>query len=346
MFEKNLKYYRLKKNMSMKEVAEACGVSSMTISNYESGNRTPDMDMISKLANCLGVRITDFLESRNKNLVFEHNEFRKHSDLSKSEQEYVREAVEEYFSRFFDAVEFLGGDPLPNPPECHKIKFTGDYENDAKELRKHLEIPVEGPVDELIGLLENKGIIVLELDIEGKHFSGMNGTVNCYPYIVINKNMRAERKRTTIVHELSHIMFIWDGTDEKECEKGSTAIAGAFLITKNDLLRELGQKRTAFTRDMEIVCEEYGISLYLLVKRAAQAGIITESLEKSFYIKANKIKYRDTEPQRVLREERPLLFKQLVLRAINEEGISIQRGAELLKESYSEVEEYCRLVVG
>ena len=39
MFEKNLKYYRLKKNMSMKDLAEACGVTSMAISNYESGKR-------------------------------------------------------------------------------------------------------------------------------------------------------------------------------------------------------------------------------------------------------------------------------------------------------------------
>ena len=45
----NLKYYRLKKNMSMKDLAEACGVSSMTISNYESGKRKPDMDIINKL---------------------------------------------------------------------------------------------------------------------------------------------------------------------------------------------------------------------------------------------------------------------------------------------------------
>ncbi len=37
MFSKNLKYYRLKKGMSMKELAALDGVSSMTISYYESG---------------------------------------------------------------------------------------------------------------------------------------------------------------------------------------------------------------------------------------------------------------------------------------------------------------------
>ena len=96
---------------------------------------------------------------------------------------------------------------------------------------------------------------------------------------------------------------------------------------------------------MELVCEEYGISIFLLVKRASQAGIISASLEKGFYIKANKMHLRENEPTRVRRKEQPLLFRQLVLRAINEEGISIQRGAELLKTNYSELEKYCELVV-
>jgi transcriptional regulator with XRE-family HTH domain len=208
MFEKNLKYYRLKKNMSMKDLAEACGVTPMAISNYESGKRKPDMDTINKLAAALGVYVVDFLASRNTNLFFKHCEFRKHSSLTKSQQEYVKEAVEEYFSRFFDVIECLGGNPLPNPPKCHTLIRTGNPEKDAKQLRQILGLHENGPVDELMGILENKGILVLELDIENDHFSGMNGFVNDYPYIAINKNMSPERKRTTILHELAHLMFV------------------------------------------------------------------------------------------------------------------------------------------
>ena len=72
MFEKNLKYYRLKKNMSKKELADSLGVSAMAISNYESGKRTPDIEMITKLAEILGIKITDFMATRNSDLVFQH----------------------------------------------------------------------------------------------------------------------------------------------------------------------------------------------------------------------------------------------------------------------------------
>jgi len=343
MFEKNLKYYRLKKNMTKKELADACHITPMAITNYENGDRKPDIETINKLADALGVYVVDFLTSRNSNLQFQHCEFRKHSALPKVQQEYIREAVEEYFSRFFYAVECLGGNPLPEAPKCHSLVLSGDYEEDSLKLRGHLGLQDEGPIDELVGVLENKGILIMELDIEDEHFSGMNGFVNGYPYIVINQNISPERKRTTLVHELSHLMFKWadDTVDE---EKTATAIAGAFLITRKDLFRELGLRKSALTKDMILVCQEYGISAYLLVKRAAQIGIMSKNVEKDFYIKANQANWRKKEPRRVKAEEKPLLFRQLVYRAINEEDVSITRGAELLKLPVKDVAEYVGLM--
>lgn len=339
MFEKNLKYYRLKKNMTMKDLAEACGISSMAVSNYESGKRKPDMETINKLAEALGIYVVDFLASRNSNLSFTHCEFRKHSTLTKAQQEYAQESVEEYFTRFFDTVECISGNPLPEPPKPYTIARTGDCDEDASRLRSYLGLQSEGPIDELISVLENKGILVLELEIDNDHFFGMNGFVNEYPYIVVNSNMRPERKRTTILHELAHLMFVWD--EKKDNEKEATAIAGAALISKRDLVRELGIRKTAITKDMILVCQEYGISMYLLVKRANIVGIISDYLAKDFYIKANKANWKKTEPQRVRNIEKPLLFNQLVYRAVNEEGVSLQRGAELLKMPISDIADYC-----
>ncbi|MCF0134293.1 MAG: ImmA/IrrE family metallo-endopeptidase [Blautia sp.] len=344
MFEKNLKYFRLKKKMSKKDLAEMCGITPMAISNYESGKRVPDMETINKLAAALGVYVADFLDSRNDQLVFSHCEFRKKSKLTKTEQEFVRESVEEYFSRFFDAIECLGGNPLPEPVKCHDLDLSSDYQKNASELRRYLKLSSSGPVDELTAVLENLGILIFEIEMDNDSFAGMNGTVNGYPYIVINKNIRPERKRTTIIHELSHIMFNWSGISDEDQEKMSTAIAGAFLISNDDLFRELGPRKSKLTKDLILVCEEYGISMYLLVLRANQVGIMNDGLTREFYIKANKANWREKEPSRVKEPEKPMLFKQLVYRAINEEGISIQKGAEFLGIPTSEMNEYCGLM--
>ena len=341
MFHKNLKYYRLKQNMSKKELASLVNVTPMAITYYESGERRPNMDMIKALASALGVRVSDFLSKRNEKLVFLHGEFRKNSKLFEKQQEFMRESVEEYFSRFYSIVDILGGEVLPEALVSHQLLLSGDVEKDALEMRKYLRIAESGPIGNLIELLENKGILIHVCDIEWEGFSGMNGSVNGRPYIIINGNMSPERIRSTIVHELAHFIFQWDeAMEEKEVEQMVTAISGAFLFSKEDAIRELGIRRSRITNDMTYICKEYGISMYLLVKRANLCGIVSDNSAKDFYIKAGQVGWKKNEPVRIPKEE-AMLFSQLVFRAICENEISIQKGAELLKMPYEYVEEQC-----
>lgn len=337
MFSKNLKYYRLKNNLTKASLASMVGVSPMSITHYENGDRRPDMPTVKALADVLGVKIADFLAVRNTNLVFTHEEFRKNSKLSKSQQEYVREAVEEYFSRFFEAVESLGGEVLPESPQLHTVPVSGDPEADGRALRHYLGLPERGPVWNLIELLENAGVLVYlpNLGIDG--FSGMNGTINGRPYIVIDDSMTAERIRTTIVHEVAHFAFAWpEHMKGNVAEKHATAIAGSFLFPRADVIRELGVRRSSVTTDMYMVCREYGIAMSMLVVRAHLCGIISDTVYRSYFAQTG-IK---NEPSRI-NSEVPNLFEQLVFRAVNEDEISIQKGAELLKLPYDTVAANC-----
>lgn len=341
MFCKNLKYYRLKNNMSRKELASLAGISPMSVSYYENGERRPGMDTIKKLAEVLGVKVTDFLSSRDDKLEFVHGEFRKAAKLSLKQQDYIRESVEEYMNRFYSVVEILGGEILPDAPLCHGLELSGDIEKDALAMRRYLQIAEFGPVGGLVELLENKGILVYVTEMDSDAFSGMNGLINGRPYIIINGNMSSERIRSTIAHEMAHFIFAWpENMAERQAEETVTAISGAFLLPERDAKRELGVRRTRITKDMTLVCREYGISMYLLVKRANICGIINDSVEKDFYIRAGRAGWKKNEPERTEREE-PVLFMQLVFRAVSENEISVQKGAELLKKPYTFVMEHC-----
>ena len=50
--------------------------------------------------------------------------------------------------------------------------------------------------------------------------------------------------------------------------------------------------------------------------------------------------WKKHEPVRIEKEE-PMLFSQLVFRAVSEKEITIQKGAELLKQSYNFVANQC-----
>lgn len=341
MFSKNLKYYRLKARLTKRELASMVGVTPVAIGNYEKGTRRPSIEILKALAEKLHVGVADFLNSRNSGLTFAHGDFRKISTFSNTDQEYVRESVEEYFSRFFTVVDILGDKVLPDAPSCNSLPITNDPEKDALVLRKHLGLAEEGPLDDLVNVLENKGILVFECYMESQSFSGISGFVNNRPYITYNSNMTAERKRSTIAHELVHLMFSFpEAWDKKAEERMATVIGGAFLLPKNDLERELGLHRSAISKDMLLVCVEYGVSLLLLAFRAKDIGIVSASSYKEFMIKASAAGWRKHEPSRMV-PENPSLFKQLVYRAINENDISINKGVELLQLPYEEVMDGC-----
>ena len=343
MLGKNIKYYRLKNNMTKKALADAIGVTPMAVSNYENDSRQPSMSTIKLLAQALHVRVTDFLQNDGDELEFSHGKFRKGTKLGVMNQEFIRESVEEYFGRFFQVVSFLGGPKILEPaPLIKKIPWIDDEEKAAKALRNYLGISETGPVPNLVEILENKGILVFFVEVDNHFFSGMNGTVNGRPYIVINSLMSPARIRSTIVHEVSHFAFDWpEDLSDKEEESLATAISGAFLFPKEDAYRELGYKRNNVSKAMTMTCKEYGISLFMLVKRARVCNIINDYIEKDFYIKASKAGWRKAEPNWEIEKEEPKLFKQLVYRAVTEEEISIQKGAELLKTSYDNVAAEC-----
>ena len=336
MFGKNLKYYRLRNGLSRKELAERVGVSPMSITHYENEERKPEIGILRRLANALGVKLADFLAVRNGNHQYVHCEFRKNSALAKSDQDLICESVEEYFDRFFNVVDALGGEVLPACPEARCVQVDHDAEEAARRLREHLGFAAAGPILNLAGAMENKGILLFRCPMEKEHFSGMNGTVDGRPYIILNTNMTAERQRSTLVHELAHIFCVFPADmADKEREEFATAISGAFLCPREDMLRELGLRRTRITSDMFMVAQEYGVSTLLLMKRANLSGIISNAVYKDFMIRASQRGWRRNEPSRIP-EETTSLFEQLTLRAVNEDELSEQRGAELLGLSFDD----------
>lgn len=50
-----IRYYRQKKGLTQKTLAELCGLSEAAIRNYELGNRTPDSNTIEKIAENLEI---------------------------------------------------------------------------------------------------------------------------------------------------------------------------------------------------------------------------------------------------------------------------------------------------
>jgi len=68
-FAKNIKYFRNKKNIDQQKMAEALDVPQSTLSCWENGIRTPNLDMIAKISKYLNI-YDDFIT---KDLTVEDN---------------------------------------------------------------------------------------------------------------------------------------------------------------------------------------------------------------------------------------------------------------------------------
>ena len=99
-FAKNIKYFRNKKNIDQQVMAEDLGIAQSTLSCWENGLRTPDLDMIAKIAKYLNIYddfISKDLTNVEENSKFDELEllFNKNKDaLSEDDKETIKFIIE------------------------------------------------------------------------------------------------------------------------------------------------------------------------------------------------------------------------------------------------------------
>lgn len=337
MIGKNIRYYRQLLHLSQDGLASLVGVKKMAISNYESGKRMPDAATLLSLARALRVPLPKLMARRDERLCVTHGAFRKKASIGKQQQELILEHIDRYLNRLYCAVFALGDAVLPPCPQFERQAVT-DCESAGRHLRCLLGLAPSGPVGNIVDILENRGVIVCPVDIDDPRFSGNSGTVNGRPYIAINAAMPAERQRFTVIHELAHLAFSF--SEDQDEEKLVDGIAGAFLLPKEDLLRELGPKRRDIRGDLRFIQREYGVSMASVIVRARQTGIITERTYEitQKWFSAQGLR---TDERSGLAPEKSRLLEKLVLRAVSEEELGLSKAAELMSCSLEDARRLC-----
>lgn len=336
MLNCNIRYYRVSKKLTLKGLANAIGKSPECVLCYETGEELPDLATARRIASELGVRLADLMSGSSSGHKYEHGGFLKSRGFGLRGQERVKIAVEDYLDRFFAVAELIGGKVLRDAPKGHKLKPSGDADKDALKLRRELGFADGGAIPNLFSSLEDKGILIIQIKEADGRFSGMNGLVDGRPYVALNSIKTVERQRSTLVHELGHIYFERPCCNAGDWERYMTAVGGAFLFPADDVFNKLGERRSAVSPDMLMVCAEYGISLPMLMKRTNMLGIVSDSLYRRFKarISCNAHRRRDSSGLDV---ERARLFERLVIRGIYEGSMTEQKGAELLRISCAEL---------
>lgn len=95
----------------------------------------------------------------------------------------------------------------------------------------------------------------------------------------MNIGFPLERRRLTLAHELAHRLIDTGSLPDREEKRAATVFAGAFLIPRNQLLREVGNRRHALGyRGLIELKQMYRASGAALLMRLRQLEVVNESI--------------------------------------------------------------------
>ena len=349
MFGDRLKLARKKAGYSLRGLADALGgeVTAQAIGKYERGAMMPSSGVLIHMARMLGVSLEFLLSEQVEEL--EAVEFRKLSGTSAGDRARVEAEVIDRLQRYIAIEEILKLDSGAWKAPRFGNRFLGQESEGeilAQDLRREWKLGID-PIPNMTSLLEDRGIKVLVIPLPDR-VSGLTCLVrrprhrNRVPVIVVNEHVTLERRRLTLAHELAHRLI--DESSPINHEKASTIFAGAFLVPRDHLVREIGKHRKALGyRELVQLKRMYRVSAAALLVRLKQVGVIDQStLAYAFQTFARG--WRSSEPEPLERpgeegkHEIPRRFERLCYWALAEGLISPGKAGELLQQPLADIE--------
>ena len=346
MFGERLKLARKKAGFSLRKLSEALNgkVSAQSIGKYERGEMMPSSGILMQLTDVLDVSLEYLMSEQVAEL--KEIEFRKLSGVTATKRAQVEAVVIEKLERYLAIEEILDIDSFRWDQQQFGKRFVGK-ENEgevvAEDLRAEWKLGID-PIPNITALLENLGIKVVFIDLP-KNVSGLTCLARkpnqnlTLPVIVANEDMTLERRRFTLAHELGHRLI--DAESPVDHEKAANVFAGAFLVPKDHLIREVGRYRNALAfKEFVRLKRRYRVSAATLLLRLKEVDIIDQStLSYAFQTYAKG--WRSSEPYPLEsgkdKYELPRRFELLCYRALAEKLISPSKACELLQRPLNEI---------
>jgi len=375
----NLRRLRKAKDFSQERLAEMSGLSRAAYRNIETGKSEPRVSSLQAIANALDVPIQRLVEP-----VRALGSVRFRSNKRMRSREQILVDVGRWLSDFSDVEEILDDRVEYELDDIRKrLKARKNRGEVAAALAREVFGPdTEEPVRDICGLLESGGVKVGEQKVASYDFFGLSvAAADGGPAVVVNtwERISVERWIFTAAHELGHLIlhlsdYDVNHTDEEmKHEKEANAFATAFLMPNASFLKEWNETYgLAFVDRVLKVKRIFRVSYRTVLHRLAAGyrgpGNIWARFQMDYKRRYGRTLLRDDEPDALAQdafrasfpEERaagepdslsPVDFVQdrlsrLVRKAIEQEKISLGRGAEVLGLSLQDMRDLTASWVG
>lgn len=293
---------RERRAMSKKGFADVVNLATNTILRYESGELVPPDETIERFALALNFPVSffsgpDIDRPRRDNASFRGlaSKSAKIMDaaLASGTMAYL---FDDWVSTKYDRV-------VPDLPD-----LGGGIAPDvaAKILREQWRLG-DKPIENMVHLLEAKGIRVFSLAENTKDVDAFSVWRDDTPYIFLNRFKSAERSRFDAAHELAHLCLDKHGgaaaiLKNSPVEANANAFAGAFLVPETDM-RAVINSTIYSADDLVKYKRRWRVSASAVAYRAHELGLIKDSRINSLYVELSRRGWLKTEPEGIAREQ-------------------------------------------
>lgn len=304
----NLKIYRMRANLSMKDAGKLLNLSAPAILKFERNQIIASLDRLEKFAAIYNVTVEEILDVE-KNIEIKYNNFKCLSKTSVVTKEKIKHILTSKIENYFTILE-MSEIQWKNKFGVHLVSTILEAESLATKLRIYFTIPLDDPIYNLINLLENHEMMIITIPRNEitRHFVGFYEIINNVPVIAVLEADNGYEQRFNIAKYLGELLIVANHNKDEL----TTEFALSLLIPKASLIKEFEQNRIKISFE-EIVAYSnvYKVSYKNIVKRLLVNQIITPSNAKYTNIFINKNNIKET-----LYTEEPYVYNKLLYKLL------------------------------
>jgi Zn-dependent peptidase ImmA (M78 family)/DNA-binding XRE family transcriptional regulator len=284
---------RESRGMTQAELADKLNIVAATLSKMESGDLGISDDMRTAISNATGYPVSFF--EQKAEVYPEHLVYRKRDKVAQKLLTPINAKIN--IQRLH--VQFLIKqlDITKKPVPVYEVGDTQTPQIIAQKVREQWNI-TEPVIDNLIALLEERGIVVTSFDFGTERVdSRCILTEDNNPMVIYNKTLLGDRQRFSLAFQLGHlVMHTGQNVDwERDVAHEANLFASEFLMPEQFIRKDFDNGITlALLGGLK---SKWKVSMISLLYRADDLGYVSANQKKYLIQQFNEQKMRRREPK-------------------------------------------------
>ncbi len=319
------------------ELSEILGIRQGSLSKFEKGIIVPNEEFLNTLSIKLDFPISFFQQDENI-LTPELLYYRRRYSIKKKvllKAEAIMNIIRMNIEKLLSSVEL----PEVDIPYWD-IETHGTPQEAAVTIRQRWGIS-KGRIENLVKILEGKGIIVVPFDFGGEKMDGLSMyTSQNHPIIFINNKIPGDRQRLTIAHELGHLVLHFGKSLDvaRDVEVEAMSFAAELLVPQKEFINAMD----GF--DLHSLANQkryWMVSMGALLYRGKSLNMLTDSQYRYIWQQMAMLGYKKNEPAEIaVAKEKPTLLKEIIEMHLNDLKYTKQELSEMLHINYNDMQDY------